>query len=396
MATRWLPRNRCLTPHRFLLFALCYSVACLVCMTLFFDGEGSTQVKVRSKSGTTVRPSRGSDRGSDSNNGMSAKAGRLHVNWRQERTKDLFLRKGPDLALEDYQTLIGNKSVKFQCNQCAIVTSSGQLLGTGAGRQIDSNDCVIRMNNAPTKGFESDVGSRTTVRVIGHVNLRRIFANHPEAQEEFLVNASTRTDKIFMHWSFLTDIDRDPPQEYALALQLAKAYRNVSFNMFTPQKMVYAEKLFQHETGLSRSQAKTWLSTGWYTILLAIDSCKQINVFGMIYEDYCTEYPNKKIPYHYYNPSFKTECQYYHVSEVRLTSGHLFITEKAIFGRWANIHNIHFHYPRWPARSLRLGSQGVLTPFIQRYQISQNRFFSKLPYWKLIFHFSGLFYPLVH
>ena len=108
------------------------------------------------------------------------------------------------------------------------------------------------MNNAPTKGYERDVGQRTTARVIGHVNLRKIFDDHLDAQSEFLVNTSTKADSIFIHWSYLTEIDKDPPPEYALAVELAKKFSNVSFNMFTPQKMKYAERLFHHETGLTR------------------------------------------------------------------------------------------------------------------------------------------------
>ena len=97
-------------------------------------------------------------------------------------------------------------------------------MGTGAGQEIDRNDCVFRMNNAPTRGFERDVGGRTTVRVIGHVNLRRIFADNQRARQEFLTNASTRAERIFVHWSFLTDIDKDPPEEYALGVELAKTH----------------------------------------------------------------------------------------------------------------------------------------------------------------------------
>ncbi|XP_038063306.1 alpha-N-acetylgalactosaminide alpha-2,6-sialyltransferase 3-like [Patiria miniata] len=389
MAIRWPPRNRCL----FLLFALLNSLACIVFMMLFFDAGKSGGLFESSAEGL----SEGSDKNSrqlTGDNRMLSPARRQPVNRQNE--KDSFRRKGPDAVLKGYQNFLGNKSVKFQCNQCAIVTSSGQLLGTGAGREIDSNDCVLRMNNAPTKGHEEDVGSRTTIRVVGHINFGRIFGDDPAFVEEIFVNASTKTDSVVIHWSYLTDIDTRPPKEYALAVKLAQTHPNVSFNMFTPQKMVYAEDLFLHETGLIRSRAKTWMSTGWYTFLLAMDSCKQINVYGMIWGDYCTEHPDKEVPYHYYGPAFKAECRYYHASETRLTGGHLFIMEKAVFGRWAYAHNIRFHYPLWPARKLRPDHSGLLTPFMLRYQAAQNRLFSKLAFWKLFFHFSGLFYPLVH
>lgn len=47
---------------------------------------------------------------------------------------------------------------------CAVVGSSGRLLKAKQGRSIDAHDAVIRINTAPTKGYEVDVGSRTSLR----------------------------------------------------------------------------------------------------------------------------------------------------------------------------------------------------------------------------------------
>jgi hypothetical protein len=45
---------------------------------------------------------------------------------------------------------------------CAVVGASGNLLGSGLGDEIDGHDVVLRINLAPTRGFETDVGRRTT------------------------------------------------------------------------------------------------------------------------------------------------------------------------------------------------------------------------------------------
>ena len=37
-----------------------------------------------------------------------------------------------------------------------------------------------------------------------------------------------------------------------------------------------------------RQQANTWLSTGWFTMLAAVDICNEITVYGMADDDYCT------------------------------------------------------------------------------------------------------------
>uniref|UniRef100_A0A3B5L3R7 ST3 beta-galactoside alpha-2,3-sialyltransferase 1 n=1 Tax=Xiphophorus couchianus TaxID=32473 RepID=A0A3B5L3R7_9TELE len=52
------------------------------------------------------------------------------------------------------------------CRTCAVVGNSVNLKGSRYGPLIDFQDIVIRINRAPTKGFEEDVGARTTHRVM--------------------------------------------------------------------------------------------------------------------------------------------------------------------------------------------------------------------------------------
>ncbi|CAH1183746.1 unnamed protein product [Phaedon cochleariae] len=51
-------------------------------------------------------------------------------------------------------------------NSCAIIASAGSLKNSNLGSFIDSHDLVMRFNNAPTKGFEVDVGRKTTIRLL--------------------------------------------------------------------------------------------------------------------------------------------------------------------------------------------------------------------------------------
>lgn len=53
-----------------------------------------------------------------------------------------------------------------QCQRCAVVGNSGNLLQTEYGAVIDSHSVVFRMNKAMTLGFEKYVGNKTTHHII--------------------------------------------------------------------------------------------------------------------------------------------------------------------------------------------------------------------------------------
>ncbi|KAK1880769.1 CMP-N-acetylneuraminate-beta-galactosamide-alpha-23-sialyltransferase 2 [Dissostichus eleginoides] len=53
-----------------------------------------------------------------------------------------------------------------RCRTCAVVGNSGNLNGSHYGPLIDLHDTVIRINGGPTKGYERDVGNKTTHRVM--------------------------------------------------------------------------------------------------------------------------------------------------------------------------------------------------------------------------------------
>ncbi|XP_032629342.1 CMP-N-acetylneuraminate-beta-galactosamide-alpha-2,3-sialyltransferase 1 [Chelonoidis abingdonii] len=64
-----------------------------------------------------------------------------------------------------------------RCRRCAVVGNSGNLRQSQYGQDIDAHDFVLRMNRAPTAGFESDVGSKTTHHFVYPESFRDLAEN---------------------------------------------------------------------------------------------------------------------------------------------------------------------------------------------------------------------------
>eukprot|EP00854_Cymbomonas_tetramitiformis_P000651 gene651-1083_t len=58
------------------------------------------------------------------------------------------------------------RGVKFRGASCAVVGNSGILKMTQYGAEIDAHDVVVRLNQAPTRGYEKHVGQKTNIRLL--------------------------------------------------------------------------------------------------------------------------------------------------------------------------------------------------------------------------------------
>ncbi|KAF5894496.1 CMP-N-acetylneuraminate-beta-1,4-galactoside alpha-2,3-sialyltransferase-like isoform X1, partial [Clarias magur] len=54
---------------------------------------------------------------------------------------------------------------RLECKKCIIVGNGGILANKSLGPRIDEYDIVVRLNQAPVKGYTRDVGAKTTLRL---------------------------------------------------------------------------------------------------------------------------------------------------------------------------------------------------------------------------------------
>ncbi|KAI8502795.1 St6galnac4p [Branchiostoma belcheri] len=274
--------------------------------------------------------------------------------------------------LSGYVNVLKDKDpFKRHCSVCALVSTSGHVLNYTAGEEIDQAECVIRMNHAPVDGFEKHVGTRTTVRVATHTNFE-------EAWREITHIISTENRSSLIVWGPDRTMRTDGKGEtYNYLLNLTKASTDVEFYMLTPERMRYSHKLFDNETALpgyrpdrgsdrptaahprkhafqckmSQNRREIWLSTGWFTMVLATEMCNRIKVYGMSNGDNCRDPKAYPAVYHYYDKGRGKECDEYNRMEKLKKQTHRFFAEKKVFGRWSKYHNITFHFPTWTPKA---------------------------------------------
>ncbi|CAD7942866.1 unnamed protein product [Amoebophrya sp. A120] len=121
--------------------------------------EGGATSRIRAMNATQEQPGGQDDAATTSS--LTAKSRRLSFSSPEEESLPAEAQGAPDPEQEDASTfyrppLLGKS--------CAIVSNSGAMLLHSYGDEIDAHDFVLRMNRAPTRGFEKHVGRRESVR----------------------------------------------------------------------------------------------------------------------------------------------------------------------------------------------------------------------------------------
>ncbi|XP_069807649.1 alpha-N-acetylgalactosaminide alpha-2,6-sialyltransferase 2 [Dendropsophus ebraccatus] len=201
------------------------------------------------------------------------------------------------------------------CVRCAVVGNGGILNGSRKGKEIDAHDYVFRLNGAVIKGFEEDVGTKTsfygfTVNTMKNSLIAYYeygFTDIPKGQGlRYIFIPSDLRDYVMLRSSILgipvpsgTDKEDKPSAYYGPEASPKK------FKLLHPDFLVYTRDSFLKSNILKTEYANLYMpSTGGLMLLTALHSCDQVSAYGFITKNY------DQFSDHYFEIK-KTELEFY-------------------------------------------------------------------------------------
>eukprot|EP00057_Strongylocentrotus_purpuratus_P024673 XP_011679147.1 PREDICTED: alpha-N-acetylgalactosaminide alpha-2,6-sialyltransferase 1 [Strongylocentrotus purpuratus] len=185
------------------------------------------------------------------------------------------------LFSEDESVLDFGNHQRPPCVSCAIVGNGGILNGSGLGREIDNHGMVFRVNHCIRRGFEHDVGTRTT----HYVFMDRSLIHTQQAD--------IPTDKgikwVFLpcrinDYHYITEVAKGTNPKQKLKAQAA------DIRLLHPDFVRYFHKAWMRTKSFRPS-------TGAMMLMTALHSgCDSLSVYGMGFTEKYTE--------HYYDKTF--------------------------------------------------------------------------------------------
>ncbi|XP_078679614.1 alpha-2,8-sialyltransferase 8B-like [Branchiostoma floridae x Branchiostoma belcheri] len=169
---------------------------------------------------------------------------------------------------------------------CAVVGNSGILRDSGCGDDIDRNDFVIRVNDAPLKTFEQDVGEKTNMTIINRIVLNKI--DRVDFDPQWIIS---RNNSIMSY--ILVNRTNLP----ALNTMISRLDLNITITCSVSPPKQYIKTFWNEKYNSNLSNGGTTAGLNTYT--LASTFCDVITLYG--FYPYQRNVHNKKLHYHYFD-----------------------------------------------------------------------------------------------
>lgn len=242
-----------------------------------------------------------------------------NLNLNMSRKPDLFLKledffwkdhlsaealpygiKGSELLLLKVLAAISSFTMpanieSLDCRTCAVIGNGFALKNSSLGEIINKYDVVIRLNDAPVRGFEEDVGNKTTLRLFypESASYNPGIHNDPDT---LLVLVPFKQQDLRWLKEILYDEKRvqkgfwKPPPQIWLG-------RASQIRVLDPYFLrITARKFLQIPVQPRKQQKAVHPTTGLLAVFVALNYCDVVHVAGFGYP----ASRNQNQPIHYY------------------------------------------------------------------------------------------------
>uniref|UniRef100_A0A8C6RMY5 alpha-N-acetylgalactosaminide alpha-2,6-sialyltransferase n=2 Tax=Nannospalax galili TaxID=1026970 RepID=A0A8C6RMY5_NANGA len=193
------------------------------------------------------------------------------------------------------------------CIRCAVVGNGGILNGSHQGQKIDAHDYVFRLNGAVIKGFERDVGTKTsfygfTVNTMKNslISYQRLgFTSVPKGKDlRYIFIPSSIREYLMLRSAILgVPVPQGPDKGSRPYTYFGPETSACKFKLLHPDFIGYLTERF-----LKSKLINTYLdiympSTGALMLLTALHTCDQVSAYGFItsnYQKYSNHYFDQK------------------------------------------------------------------------------------------------------
>ncbi|KAF8767928.1 Alpha-N-acetylgalactosaminide like protein [Argiope bruennichi] len=247
----------------------------------------------------------------------------------------------------DYIGVNGEAAIfPLKCDTCALIGTSGHLRKSTSGRDIDkSYSCIFRLGFSPTRGYEDQVGSRTTARIVDS------FRFYPFLKKPLkLVTGPFPSDFWFLF---------DPPAATSLfsLCPLLKDLRKtpVSQNFLWFSRAVERSVLNSLDSKRLKNGMNRISSLLFATRVIEDAGCESLTVYGVPDAQICKRNLNISIPSLYWDENSFHLCDYGVDASVKSTNSKASVSivpsiaERRLLPKWLEQHFYasDFKFPSW-------------------------------------------------